>query len=525
MRKSSIYVAAFPFLAICSTSSAVANGDDLERNFIKNNSNSQNKQPNIIVILTDDQRWDSLGIAGNDVIQTPTLDRLAGEGLYARQACVASPISCATRATALTGQYPSNNGVPDFFNEIDLQTTYPYYLQKEGYYTGFVGKWGTQETSLDYFSRCADLFNYWGGCMYQSNYWHDIDCNYVNNNGTTDKHNFFCDCVDNSKDIRKGEMQRGSYDHRNHKHPVHQDTYVIPKKVSDFLDSRDPNKPFCLSISYKSPHGPMTDFDTRYDTLYNGIAMPIRGNVTHEAAAKVPLHIRNSLSGYTNFGKGDAYTARIEDKENINGICHEAWRQYYRLVTGVDDSVKDILKDLESRGLADNTVIVFMGDNGHMSYERGLGGKWLMYEESIRVPFFVYDPRNKVSRQTDEFVLSVDIAPTVLEIAGIKAPSSMDGKSVMDLYKNRVTKHRDACFFEHPYQHGGQIESSEAYKDREWKYIIYRNDDVPKEDIEQLFNLKADPLETTNLANDPNYKDKLIEYRAKFARLSTKIRK
>ena len=135
-----------------------------------NNLDTPPKKPNIIVMLTDDQRWDALGFTGNTSINTPNIDALAKQGTYFKNAFVTTPICCASRANVLTGQYASRNGVHDFFTPINLETTYPALLKQHGYYTGFIGKWGTLERDTTYFKQSANLFDFWAGSMGQANF-------------------------------------------------------------------------------------------------------------------------------------------------------------------------------------------------------------------------------------------------------------------------------------------------------------------------------------------------------------------
>ena len=232
----------------------------------QNRAGNESKDPvNILFLFTDDQRWDALGYAGNPVIRTPNLDNLAKQGMYFQNAFVTTAICCVSRASILTGQYARFSGVQDFFTPIRLETTYPHYLREAGYYTGFIGKWGTLENDTSYFMQAADLFDFWAGCMGQSNYWHERDCNYVMNNGTTEKHHFFCNCPPDAQGNHGEEIRTGK---ANMKDPVHQETYVIPDKVRKFLDQRDPGNPFCLSVSFKAPHGPWGDYDEIFENLY-----------------------------------------------------------------------------------------------------------------------------------------------------------------------------------------------------------------------------------------------------------------
>jgi arylsulfatase A-like enzyme len=461
-----------------------------------NRTGNRSKEPvNILFILTDDQRWDALGYTGNQVVQTPNLDSLAGKGTYFENAFVTTSISCVSRASILTGQYGHFSGVQDFFTAIRLETTYPYYLREAGYYTGFIGKWGTRETDTSYFMKASDLFNFWAGSMGQSNYWHERDCNFVLNNGTTEKHHFLCNCPPDSFGKRGEEIRIGK---ANMKDPVHQETFVIPDKVRKFFDQRDKKKPFCLSISFKAPHGPWSDFDERYKNSYEGIPMPVAASVNETDAMNRPEFLRQSLNGIQNM-------YMISSAHEVNGPLQNSMRNYYRLISGMDFAVGKILSELRDRGLAKNTVIIFYSDNGHFMGEHGFTGKWLMYEESLRVPGFIYDPRHITQgARTREMVLNIDIAPTILELAGIKVPLQMQGKSLLPLLQVPEKHFREDFFYEHLYRHleGLQhIERSEGVRTREWKYIRYL--DQAGAEAEELYHLVIDSLELNDLSENP----------------------
>lgn len=464
---------------------------------------------NIIVLLTDDQRFDAIGIAGNKVIKTPNLDQLASKGTYFNNAFVTTPVCCASRASILTGQFARTNGVPDFFNPIKLETTYPAILRNNGYYTGFIGKWGTLEENEEYFRKSADLFDFWGGAMYQSNFWHERNCNYVLNNGTTEKHNFQCNCPPDASGVSGEKIRSGN---ANMKDPVHQETYVIPLKVREFLNQKDVKKPFCLSISFKAPHGPWSDYDPQYQERYNGIKMPVSESVNMEDALSRPDFLRVSL----NVSKGNLNN--ISTKSKLDGPLQNSIRDYYRLIEGMDNSVGQIVDELKKNGLFENTVIIFLSDNGQFLAEHGFSGKWLMYEESIRVPFFVFDPRNKKRKsKSEEMVLNIDVAPTVLALAGISIPKTMEGKSVVPLLNNPKQAFRNEIFAEHPYGHGkleNHIERSECLRTKEWKYIRYI--DQKGKNAEELYDLKLDPLEMNNLSGNSESMDELIMMREKY---------
>jgi len=468
---------------------------------------------NILFIYTDDQRWDALGYAGNPVIQTPTLDALAAQGTYFDNAFVTTSICCVSRASALTGQYAHSHGVRDFFTTIDLETTYPYHLKNGGYYTGFIGKWGTKETDTSYFMKAADLFDFWAGSMGQSNYWHERTCNFVQNNGTSEKHQFFCDCPPDARGKQGEEIRTGK---ANMKDPVHQETYVMPLKVSNFLDQRDQEKPFCLSISYKTPHGPWSDYDEPFRDLYEGMTLPVAASVDVEDAMGRPEFIKRSLNGIREL-------ERLRSAHDIDGSLHRRMRQYYRLISGMDHSVGLIMNELKHRGLDQNTVVIFYSDNGHFLDEHGFQGKWLMYEESLRVPGFIYDPRNTSQGvRSAEMVLNIDLAPTMLELAGLEVPDYMEGKSLLPLLKEPDKTFREDFLYEHHYRHYKDyehIERTEGIRSREWSYIHY----IDREGAgsEELYNIIEDPLQMNDLSEDPSSTDRLDDLRKRCMDLLT----
>ena len=197
--------------------------------------------------------------------------------------------------------------------------------------------------------------------------------------------------------------------------------------------------------------------------------------------------------------------AGVLTARDLDGALHRSMRRYYRLINGFDYALGTILEELKTRGLAESTVIIFYSDNGHFMEEHGFGGKWLMYEESIRVPGFIFDPRSpKPAAATSELVLNIDIAPTILQLAGLEAPGHMQGKSLLPLMRNPDQPFREDFFYEHRFRAGADdkhIEASEGVRTRDWKYIRYI--DHEGEEAEELYHLKDDPLEMRDLSGSP----------------------
>lgn len=465
-------------------------------------------KPNIIILVADDMRWDAMSCAGNAALKTPSIDRLAADGTLFRNAFVTTSICAVSRASILTGQYARRHGINDFNTPIgEIGATYPALLRKNGYWTGFMGKWGTAQNDRDYFQRCAEAFDFWAGDMGQTSYWHAKNCNYVTNDGTTNRANFFCDCPKEARD-KEGTAESGP--HPSLQDPLHLETQILPAKLRGFLDQRDPAKPFCLSVSFKAPHGPWAGFAPEFAKDFEGIGMPARPSVSKENALRQPDFLRASL-------EGDRGLKFAEDP-SIDGPRQSSQRQYYRLIEGVDRCIGGLLAELQKRDLAKNTVVLLTSDNGHFLGEHGFFGKWLMHEESIRVPLIISGPpaiAGKHGQACDEMALNIDIAPTVLGLAGLPAHPTMQGRSLLPQLREPTRPLRESFFYEHLYEHAPKpprhIEPCEGVRTREWKYITYIKQNGPG--AEALFDLKNDPFETTNVVPDPFFQPRLTDMR------------
>ena len=475
-------------------------------------------RPNIVVIVADDLRWDALGCAGHPLLKTPQIDRLAAEGTRFTEAFVTTAICCVSRASILTGQYARRHGVNDFQKPIaNLAMIYPVMLQQAGYYTGFIGKWGVaaHDNPPEYFQRCAGAFDYWAGDIKQTAYWHERTCNYLTNNGTTERTRFFCSCPPQGR-TSDGCGRAGPNPAL--KDPVHAETEFVPAKIRSFLDQRDLAKPFCLSVSLKAPHGPWQGYAPRFENDFQGVDIPRRGNVTLQEALRQPDFLRSSLES----GHGLNLVKNADER-------NREFAQYYRLIEGVDFCVGEIRKELEQRGLTGNTVILFSSDNGHFAGEHGFFGKWLMHEESMRVPLIICDPRLAAARHgqvSPALALNIDIAPTVLELAGQETPAAMQGRSLLPLLRDPETPWRKDFFYEHLFRNSpvppDRIEPCEGVRTQDWKYIVWIDQTGPAR--EELYDLRHDPLEMNNLAAEAASREPLELLRRQHAEYSTTLK-
>ena len=456
-------------------------------------------RPNIIFILADDLRWDAMGCAGNPLLKTPQLDRLAAAGTRFPNCFVTTAICAVSRASILSGQYARRHGVNDFQKPIaDFAHTYPVLLRQGGYYTGFIGKWGVaaHDSPEGYFQQCAAAFDYWAGDVRQTAYWHERSCNYITNNGTTERSNFFCTCPPAGR-ANDGCGPNGPNPALHD--PVHAETEFVPAKVH--------------SVSLKAPHAPWQGYAPRFADDFRGADIPRRDNVTLVEALRQPDFLRRSL-------ESDHGLLLVKDDAERN----RQFAQYYRLIEGLDFCVGEIMRELQQRGLSDNTVVVFTSDNGHFAGEHGFFGKWLMHEESLRVPLIIRDPRLTAERRgqvSQAMALNIDLAPTLLELAATAVPATMQGRSLLPLLRDPAASWREDFFYEHLYRNSttppDRIEPSEGVRTRDWKYILWIDQTGPLR--EELYDLRNDPFEMHNRAADPADREQLEKLRLRHARL------
>ncbi len=418
-------------------------------------------RPNIIFLLTDDQRWDSLGCMGNRIVRSPNIDKLAEQGVTFENHFVTTAICMTSRASIFTGQWARKHGVNAFataFTEQQYARTCPMLLRAAGYHTGFIGKWGVGN------AMPRDRFDYWKGFPGQGKYFPD---------GEPGKHL----------------------------------TELMGDQALEFLGGAPRDKRFCLSVSFKAAH--VQDEDPRQflpspatGHTYDGVTIPVPKTASPRYIAMLPPEIQRSENRRrwaVRFGTPELYQASVKN--------------YYRLITEVDMVVERIRKQLAAIGAYHNTVIVFSGDNGFYLGEHGLAGKWFAHEESIRVPMIVYDPRwgaGVRGSRRKEMTLNVDIAPTLLEAAGIAPPVEMQGRSLYPLAEGKSAARRKDWYYEHEFTAAGWIPPSEGVRSERWKYARYT---ATKPEFEELYDLGADPLEERNLAKSAAHAAQLAEMR------------
>ena len=424
------------------------------------------KPLNIVVLYADDWRHDTLGAAGHPVVKTPHLDRLAKEGMRFTHNCVTTAICGVSRATLLTGQWMSRHGNPAFaMFTTPWAETYPGLLRRNGYHVGHIGKWHNGTFPQDKFDF---------GRAYSGTHW-----------------------------IREADGTK---------------IHVTQKNENDaleFLRTRPTDKPFVLTLAFFATHAedqnPLQFLPQPASMeLYKDTVIPVPKTSSDEDFKRLPPFIANEQ----NEGRV-RYHWRFDTPEKYQTMM----KNYYRLATEVDATCGRVLAALRQQGLLENTLVIFTADNGYFHAEHGLADKWYPYEESIRTPLIVRDPRMPAAQRgqtNDDFTLNVDLAPTFLAAAGIAAPARMQGRDLSSLYlASNAPAWRTEFFYEHAtIKNIHFIPSSEALVRKEVKYLYW-----PDFQHEELFDLTADRAETHNLAAAPNQAKTLASLRSRFAEL------
>lgn len=420
------------------------------------------ERPNILFFLSDDQRDSFLGSAGHPVLETPNLDQLASQGVRFQNAFVTSSVCAASRASIFTGLWERTHGYT--FREPPLQKkywqkSYPMVLHDAGYRTGYIGKLGP---SME---------------------------------GPARKKMF--DFLKKSPSPYFEQQADGSKRHI---------TQINADHAIDFVrSSSKQDDPFCLSVSFHAPHAKDSDKENHYpwpkavDGLYEdaNIRKPY---VSADYYKHLPTFLNESLNRKRYFWRWD--TPQKYEKYV---------KAYYRMISGIDHAIGRVVRSLREAGELEETIIIFSSDNGYYKGSRGYAGKWSHFDESLRVPLIIYDPRapdGQRDRVVSPMALNVDIPATIVDYAGEPVPDLYQGRSLVPIMNgNTPDDWRDQFFAEHLMDHS-QIPKWEGVRGERYVYAHYF-----EHDHEFLHDLETDPKQLKNIADDPAYKDVLEDMR------------
>lgn len=484
MKKNTVTDLNIFLLLICCTALVVS---CTSLNIQKNQKNSTPKQPNFLFVLVDDQPFDAMGNSGRyPFLETPNMDRLAKEGAKVENFFVTQSICSPSRASFLTGTYPHIHGVNQNNKHVDPKwdefAPFSSHLQEAGYQTAHVGKIHMAHTRGKDHIRPG--FDYWFSFIGQGKYFDPP----VNENGK--------------------EYQEKGYI-----------TDILTNKAISWLkEKRDPNKPFSLNLWHKAVHQPHLPAP-RHNDLYNSENLPTPPYDTHKETFKgKPQWQRKKTFGF-DWKKNLPIPLELPEKKWP--INYDRNMDLLRCLSAIDESLGSVLATLEQMGELDNTVIIYSSDNGYFMGEHTFLDKRLAYENSMRVPMLIRYPKLiKPNTIIDEQCLNIDMAPTILNLAGIEKPDYMQGVSMVNLLKGvKEDNWRKSILFEYyldtywPYAGPNQI----AIRTDSYKLV----DAFLKNDIDELYDLKADPGEMTNLINNPNYD----EIEAELRNEATKLKK
>lgn len=434
-------------------------------------SGQQDARPNFLFLITDDQRWDALGVVQRDQgsharypwFKTPNMDRLATEGVRFRNAFVVHSLCSPSRASFLSGQYGHRNGVMDNSTHFSTNAVnQAALLRQAGYATAYIGKFHMA------FQKDRPGFDYIASYTSQGEYY-----------GAT----FLVNGV--------GQKSPGWLDD------------VATDYALEFLRT-NATRPWMMMLGFKSPHTPRLPPERARQRFAGESVRPA------ENATALPTYGKGQRAF-----KGEDIGKPVETDSDSQG-SDDYLLNYFRCISAVDDNVGRLLSALDASGMASNTVIAFAGDNGYFLGEHGLGDKRSAYEEAMRIPMLLRYPAGvKPGTVIDEMVLNIDLAPTFLDLAGIRVPSEMQGVSWAPLLNGDKRALRQAFLYEYFFEPGlPATPAMLAVRTSGSKLIVYPG----HEDWTELFDLRADPYERHNLARDPAQQSRLIELQGELDR-------
>ena len=427
-------------------------------------------KPNIIFLMADDQNTLSVGCYGNKEVKTPHMDRLGKDGVIFDRHYDTTAICMGSRANVFTGRYEYKTGCNFGHGDLPLelwQNSYPVLLRKAGYLTAFAGKFGVVVPGK---GICEDDFDFYGGGKGQT---------YFETAKNPTMKRF-------AKKYPHSTLSYGAFG-----------CEVIRESVKA-------GKPFCLSISFKAPHRPVTP-DPRFDQVYRG-----------KTFTKPPNFGRQYGEHFSKQSQQGRQFERFHSW-NYSDRYDEVMAKYYQQIYAIDVALGRIRDELKKQGVANKTVIIYTSDNGFICGSHGYGSKVLPMEESSRVPLMIYDPRSETAGKglrCDRLTGNIDFASTIMDLAGVENPKGMDGRSLLPLLKDPTKGGHEELALMNTFPPAPT--TSLSIVSGRYKYTYWWFEDEKMKACEELFDLQRDPYELTNLAGDQASAPALEGMRAKY---------
>ncbi len=457
-------------------------------------------RPNFVFIMSDDHAAHAISAYGSRINTTPHLDRIADGGMRFDSCFCTNSICTPSRAAILTGTYNHVNGVTTLDTHLDNGlTTFPQLLQAAGYQTALFGKWHLGHGP----HHDPAGFDVWRVLPGQGHYHNPV---MLNHDGRI--------------------IERGGYV-----------TDLITDDCLRWLDQRDPERPFMLLCHHKAPHRTWEPSREHF-TMYDDVDIPEPDTMFDDHATRTAA-VRAMRMGLMDLDPIVDLKSPVPDglteNEEIRWRYQRYIKDYLRVIASIDDNVGRVLDRLAAEGLADDTVVVYTSDQGFFLGDHGWFDKRLMYEESLSMPFLVRYPAMVAAGSTcDDMALNVDIGPTFLELAGVDVPDEMQGVSLVPLLRGESPERWRRSMYYRYWMHRDAAHNVPAHygvRTATHKLICYYNDPLgqpgangPADPVEwELFDLVNDPLETTNVIDDPSYAAVVAELQAELARLQDEL--
>lgn len=440
-------------------------------------------QPNVLFMLCDDLRPDALGCYGSKHVKTPNIDRIAKEGVLFKNTFCTTSLCSPSRASILSGLYAHTHGVTNNFTEYPAtMPSFPGLLHDAGYATAYFGKYHMGEENDEPRPGFDTFVTHKGQGKYFDTEW--------NLNG------------------KERKVIPGYY------------TTVVTDMAMDWLKQQSPDKPWCAFIGHKAPHSFYTP-EPKYEHTFDDVRVPYPATAFQlddkPAWMKQRLHTWHGIYGPLFEWRKKFPDDRPEAVKDFENMVHGYWGT----VLSVDDSVGRMMKWLEETGQLENTLIIFMGDNGLLEGEHGMVDKRTAHEASLRIPAVARFPAMGRGKTIQQQVLTVDIAPSVLELCGAAPLPKSHGKSWVKLVKEGDSDWRTAWFYHYNYEKQFPYTPNvRAIRTDRWKYIHYpHGDGSPDKHLAELYDLQTDPEETKNLISKPELAAQVGELQAQLAKL------